>query len=667
MINNVVRGNVIGKGASGKIYKGTWEGTPCAIKEIHSIFAELASENEFAAFKSAFIEECRRSSRLRHPNIVQFLGVYFQAQNVHTLLHGLPCLVMELLYRDLTAFLIDNPVISYGIKLSILNDVALGLRFLHSSTPVIIHRDLSSNNVLVSRGFVAKIGDLGTARFLNPKSEAQLSRVSQMTKAPGTVDFMSPEVLFDNPQYGTPLDVFSFACVSLHTITHQWPSPTAPVYTDPVTSLLQPRSEVERRSLFFDKFDNEALSLKPLLMRCLNNDPKARPRIVEVCENLLKLRGTNFAVPLPNVLGRDDLQSQSDFKYPFNGTKANSGPENATTTYWNQLDKNWNECASLPKKLQADTVTATGGKVYIKTNYEVFCYCSDKDTWSALPLMPVLGSCIIYTGKHLLSIGGIIANRMITKKVYLFSDAGKCWSDACIASKMEVARFGATAVAYQSLVIIIGGTVDANLSTTQTVEVLKVIPENLSSSHWCTVQPMPFGTSIPMTTIISGTLFVAGGYTLRASMCCMASVSIKKLLNTKDNTSNIWSDVTHLPCSTLSFISYKEHLLIFGGDYIKGASDNQFTWHAVTSIYMFHSKTQQWEKVGKIPCKHYLGRCAHLTPSKIIFVGGQTDVCSTSVDILVTQCVTLELDDGTESLEDYDIKDSSTLKLCQQQ
>jgi len=268
VIKNVIHGDVIGKGASGKIFKGTWEGAPCAIKEIHSIFAELASEEEFKAFKLAFIEECRRSIRLRHPNIVQFLGVYFRGQQV-TGPHGLPCLVMELLHSDLTTFLSGNPVISYEVKLSILNDVALGLRFLHSSSPPIIHRDLSSNNVLISRGYVAKIGDLGTARFLNPNREAQLSQMSQMTKAPGTVDFMSPEVLFDNPQYGTPLDVFSFACVSLHTITCQWPTPTAPVYTDPTTHVLLPRSEVERRSSYLDKFDKEMHSLKQLLMCCL--------------------------------------------------------------------------------------------------------------------------------------------------------------------------------------------------------------------------------------------------------------------------------------------------------------------------------------------------------------------------------------------------------------
>ena len=154
--------------------------------------------------------------------------------------------------------------------------------------------------------------------------------MSQLTKAPGTIDFMSPEVLFDNPKYGIPLDVFSFACVSLHTITHQWPTPTAPVYTDSVTKVLLPRSEVARRSSFFDKFDEETLPLKPLLIRCLNNDPKARPTMIEVCDSIMKLTGPNCQIPLPNVIG-----------------KAEPG---IATTYWGQHKKVWGKCASLPKK-----------------------------------------------------------------------------------------------------------------------------------------------------------------------------------------------------------------------------------------------------------------------------------------------------------------------------
>ena len=659
VIRNVVHGNVIGKGANGKIFKGTWEGAPCAIKEIHSIFAEVASEEELAAFKSAFIEECRRSSKLRHPNIVQFLGVYFRPQAAA----GLPCLVMELLHSDLTKFLSGNPEISYEIKLSILHDVTLGLRFLHNSTPSIIHRDLSSNNVLISRGYVAKIGDLGTARFLNPNHG---TRMSQLTKAPGTVDFMSPEVLFDNPKYGTPLDVFSFACVSLHTITHQWPTPTAPVYTDPVTNILLPRSEVERRSSLFDKFDEETLSLKPLLVRCLNNDPKARPTMIEVCDSLMKLKGSGIKMPLQNGI-----------------EKVKSGN---TATCWDQLRKVWGKCASLPEKVQVGTVAVINGKVYVKGYGQdfTFRYCSVSDSWSALPILPLFSYSLTASGKYLLAIGGIsYFNKKICNGVRLFDPSDNCWHDDYISSKMKIGRFDATSVGYQSWVIVVGGITDIDMTTTQTVEILKVVSGNLSSSHWYRVQSMPFGAGIPMTAIINNTLYVAGGYTLHASTQYMTSVPITELVNSKDGMSKVWSDVSALPCSTSSFTSYKEHLLIFGGDYITGASNKQYTWQAVSSIYMYHLETKQWEKVGKIPCDFYLGRCAHLTSSKIIFVGGQTDVSSTSSDVLLTQCMTLQLDDELQSAKDHasstrsnSMPDSSsstpgpvydTVKSCRQQ
>ena len=140
-INNIELGDVIGRGASGKILRGNWKGAPCAVKQ------EIASEKEFAAFRAAFVEECRRSIRLRHPNIVQFFGVYYPPSASS----GLPCLVMELLHCSLTSFVETNSEISHKIKLSILHDISLGLRFLHTSSPPIIHRDLSSNNVLISR------------------------------------------------------------------------------------------------------------------------------------------------------------------------------------------------------------------------------------------------------------------------------------------------------------------------------------------------------------------------------------------------------------------------------------------------------------------------------------------------------------------------------------
>ena len=95
-----------------------------------------------------------------------------------------------------------------------------------------------------------KIGDLGTARLVDPR------RQSRMTKAPGTVDFMMPpEALEDvtNIHYGKELDVFSFGCVMLHTLSHQWPTPSQAAIINPETGLaIGGRTEVERRSKYFE-------------------------------------------------------------------------------------------------------------------------------------------------------------------------------------------------------------------------------------------------------------------------------------------------------------------------------------------------------------------------------------------------------------------------------
>ena len=276
IIDNIRLEKQIGRGANGRILVAKWERITVAVKEIHSIFINEVSEPEFQAFKRSFLRECEQSSRLRHPNIVRFFGIYYPPGA------RVPSLVMERLHCSLTNLLERNPLLPIETKLSIIHDVALGLRYLHTRTPIIIHRDLSSNNVLISKGMEGKIGDLGTARLVDP------TRQSQMTKAPGTVDFMPPEALAasGSVKYERELDVFSFGCVMLHTLSHQWPTPSEPVVTDPVTFEVKGRTEFERRSSYFDKIEDRAGMLIPTIKSCLNNIPKNRASIVKVCSQL---------------------------------------------------------------------------------------------------------------------------------------------------------------------------------------------------------------------------------------------------------------------------------------------------------------------------------------------------------------------------------------------
>ena len=277
VIDNIHLGKQIGRGANGRILEAKWEGIVVAVKEIHAIFINEVSDEEYLAFKRSFLRECEQSSRLRHPNIVRFFGIYWPPAA------RAPSLVMERLYCSLTSLLEQNSVLPIETKVSIIYDVALGLRYLHTRIPIIIHRDLSSNNVLVSKGMEGKIGDLGTVRLVDPTKQ------SRMTKAPGTADFMPPEALavIDNIRYERELDVFSFGCVMLHTLSHQWPTPSEPVVTDPATYELKAKSEIERRSRYFDKIPmSKSDVLIPVIKSCLNNVPKNRISIVTVCDQL---------------------------------------------------------------------------------------------------------------------------------------------------------------------------------------------------------------------------------------------------------------------------------------------------------------------------------------------------------------------------------------------
>ena len=263
-------GETLGSGAFGKVSEVDYDGKLCAAKEIHSLLLH-ASESEVNKVRDDFLYECHLWSTLRHPNIVLFLGIYYP----FTRESGLPIIVMEKMKYNVTSLIESYEDIPMLVKLSMLHDVSLGLNYLHNHTPPIVHRDLSSNNILLSCYLEAKITDLGVAKVLN-------TRNSKMTKAPGTAVFMPPEALDDKPKYGTSLDVFSFGGVILHITSRQWPAPTSWSQTDPTTGRRILLSEVQRRQQYIDQIIESDADLKPLLMSCLHDDPSLRPSAMDV-------------------------------------------------------------------------------------------------------------------------------------------------------------------------------------------------------------------------------------------------------------------------------------------------------------------------------------------------------------------------------------------------
>ena len=73
-------GEEIGRGAYGLVKKVSLHGTVCAAKDIHAILINYASGKDLERIKKSFLEECVKSSKLFHPNIVQFLGIHYPSK-----------------------------------------------------------------------------------------------------------------------------------------------------------------------------------------------------------------------------------------------------------------------------------------------------------------------------------------------------------------------------------------------------------------------------------------------------------------------------------------------------------------------------------------------------------------------------------------------------------
>ena len=252
-------GTRIGGGAYGRVDEVAIP-VSAAAKTIYPFLQESdgsGPDEEVPKAVTEFVRECQLMSTLRHPHIVQFLGVCF--------LQGsrLPALVMERLMTSLHDLLAPETqpppgaptplsFFTMGLKCSVLHDVASGLAYLHDRSPPVIHRDLSARNVLLNAGMVGKIADLGVARIV-PRMRA----AATMTTAPGAGIYMPPEATAPAAsntlmsKYDASIDVFSLGVVTIFTIGETFPcNPLAHTYTDEKSGLLVARTELQRRSRY---------------------------------------------------------------------------------------------------------------------------------------------------------------------------------------------------------------------------------------------------------------------------------------------------------------------------------------------------------------------------------------------------------------------------------
>ena len=277
----------IGRGSYGSVIKAKLDNLPCAAKLLHNAFF-TSYDPHVVEFIRRFKQECRILRQLRHPCIVQFLGVL---EDPRPRSNRRPILLMELMEQSLTHFLESRQSdLPYHVQVSIVHDITLALDYLHSNG--IQHRDLSSNNILLSAGSRAKLTDFGMSKMvdLNPR----MSRNKQ-TECPGTLAYMPPEALVKAPGYSDKIDVFSTGVLIIQIITRKFPKPTDPhrrVQDSKYKGeILVPVPELERR-------ENDLCGvfmthpLRAMALECLKDDDKERPTAANLCRRLTGMLST---------------------------------------------------------------------------------------------------------------------------------------------------------------------------------------------------------------------------------------------------------------------------------------------------------------------------------------------------------------------------------------
>ena len=259
-----------GSGSFGSVYHVVVNGFPCIAKRLHDILvSQNVGEDERRCIRRRFREECILLSGLRHPNVVQFIGVHYgESKDELTL-------VMEMLYTDLEKCLSSHKHISLPIQLSILLDVAYGLLYLHSRNPVVIHRDLKASNILLTSDMRAKLADLGVSKILDVHPLSEVIR----TVCPGTPGVMPPEALIQNPTYSSKLDDFSFGILVLHVVNHEFPVPFE------TAEFRKGEMHIAKRSYALDKMGSTHC-LRSMVIQCLQDNPEMRPTTSEICSAL---------------------------------------------------------------------------------------------------------------------------------------------------------------------------------------------------------------------------------------------------------------------------------------------------------------------------------------------------------------------------------------------
>ena len=192
-------GREIGRGAWATVHETKFRGATIAAKRLHHLITSPRT-------RELFSREMEMALHCQHQNIVTFLGAT---------LEGPPVMLMELMSTSLRSAYEQGNIKDHQV-LGILHDIARALHFLHTRPDPVIHRDVSSANVLLkvlyNGEWLAKLGDLGTAKIQQQAA----------TAGPGAIAYGAPEAA-DFTKHSPKMDVYSYGVLMLEVLTKTHP------------------------------------------------------------------------------------------------------------------------------------------------------------------------------------------------------------------------------------------------------------------------------------------------------------------------------------------------------------------------------------------------------------------------------------------------------------
>ncbi|XP_052291832.1 MDIS1-interacting receptor like kinase 2-like isoform X2 [Citrus sinensis] len=262
----------IGKGAQGSLYKAKLQSEDLiAVKKFNS---QLPGEK---ADKKEFLREITVLTEIRHRNIVKFYGFCTHARHSF--------LVYEYLENGSLSVILNNDTsaeeLGWSRRINVIKGIAHALSYLHHDCiPPIVHRDISSKNVLLDLEYEAHVSDFGIAKFIQPDS-------SNWTEFAGTYGYVAPELAY-TMKVTAKCDVYSFGVLALEVIKGKHPRDFLSNVSSSNPNILVNEMLDPRLPPLSVDIRGKVISIMEVAFLCLDNNPESRPNMQTICQLLCK-------------------------------------------------------------------------------------------------------------------------------------------------------------------------------------------------------------------------------------------------------------------------------------------------------------------------------------------------------------------------------------------